>query len=263
MRICPLCGAEMTTVAHSVCEVLDVIPARLIVIARKDETVACPKDNTIVSAPVPPAIVERGKLGDTLLVESLADKYLEHQPIERQCARYARGGAPIAPQTLARGVNAAIDLLAPVADLIEEQTRGPGLLGTDATGIPILDPAEPEGIRTGAMWAWTNARWVIVLLFAERRLRQRAALPRRRSRAHRAVRRHGHADVRREEGRQAPRLLESRPSRLRRGRALGRRLRARGRSPHRTHLSPSSARASSPATMPSRGSPGGEPLLGL
>jgi hypothetical protein len=34
------------------------------------------------------------------------------------------------------------------------------LLGTDATGIPVLDPATQEGIRTGAMWAWTNARWV-------------------------------------------------------------------------------------------------------
>ena len=160
MRICPICGIEMTTVAHSVCEVFDVIPARVIVTARKDETVACPKDNTIVSAPVPPAIVERGKLGDTLLVEALADKYLEHQPIERQCARFGRMGVPIAPQTLARGVNAAIDLLAPVAKMIEEQTRAPGLLGTDATGIPILDPAAQEGIRTGAMWVWTNACWV-------------------------------------------------------------------------------------------------------
>jgi hypothetical protein len=34
------------------------------------------------------------------------------------------------------------------------------LLGTDATGIPILDPAALYGIRTGAMWCWTNARWV-------------------------------------------------------------------------------------------------------
>jgi transposase len=160
MRICPLCGAEMTTVAHSVCEILDVIPARVIVVARKDETVACPKDNTIASAPPPPAIVERGKLGDTLIIESLADKYLEHQPIERQCARFARMGVPIAPQTLARSVNAAIDLLEPVAKMIEAETRAPGLLGTDATGIPILDPAAQQGIRTGAMWCWTNARWV-------------------------------------------------------------------------------------------------------
>ena len=121
---------------------------------------ACPKDDTIVSASVPSQIVERGKLGDTLIVEAVCDKYLEHQPIERQSTRFARAGIDIAPQTLGRSVAAAIDLLAPVAKLIEEQTRAPGLLGTDATGIPILDPNAPEGIRSGAMWCWTNARWV-------------------------------------------------------------------------------------------------------
>ena len=48
----------------------------------------------------------------------------------------------------------------PVADLIATVTRAPGYLGTDATGIPVLDPSAPDGIRTGAIWAWTNARWV-------------------------------------------------------------------------------------------------------
>ena len=109
-------------------------------------------DDTIVSAAPPPQIVERGKLGDTLIVEALCDKYIEHQPIERQATRFARAGVDIASQTLGRSVAAAIDLLMPVAKLIEEQTRGPGLLGTDATGIPILDPAETMGIRTGAIW---------------------------------------------------------------------------------------------------------------
>lgn len=159
-RICPLCGTEMTTVAHSRCEILNVIPARVFVEVRLDERVACPKDDTIVSAPTPPAIVERGKLGDALIVEATADKYLEHLPIERQCSRFARYGVDIAPQTLRRSVATHIDLITPVADLIVEQTRGPGLLGTDSTGIPVLDPSAVEGIRTGAMWAWTNARWV-------------------------------------------------------------------------------------------------------
>ena len=160
-RICPKCGAEMKTVAFSTCcETLDVIPAKIVVIERRDETVACPNDDTIVSAPPPPQIVEKGKLGDTLLVEALADKYLEHMPIERQCTRFARLGITIAPQTLGRGVCATIDLLAPIAKVIEEQTRAPGLLGTDATAIPILDPLEPAGIRSGTMWCWTNARWV-------------------------------------------------------------------------------------------------------
>jgi transposase len=160
LRCCPRCGAEMTTVGHSRCEILSVIPARVVVEVRLDERVACPNDDTIVSAPTPGAIVERGKLSDTLIVEATADKYLEHTPIERQCTRFARLGVEVAPQTLGRSVAAHLDLLAPIARLIEERTRGPGLLGTDATGIPVLDPGTVDGVRTGAMWCWTNARWV-------------------------------------------------------------------------------------------------------
>lgn len=160
LRVCPQCGAQMTTVSHSSCLVLNVIPARVFVEERLDETIACPNDDTIVSAVPPPQIVERGKLADTLIVEAVCDKYVEHLPVERQCVRFARAGVDVAPQTLGRSVASAIDLLAPVARLIEQQTRGPGLLGTDATGLPVLDPDAPEGIRNGTMWCWTNARWV-------------------------------------------------------------------------------------------------------
>ena len=160
LRLCPICRTEMSTVGHSSCEILDVIPARVVVIERLDERVACPNDDAIVSAPTPPAIVERGKLGDTLIVEALSDKFLEHQPIERQSVRFERAGVPVAPQTLARSVSAAIDLLAPISRLIADLTRAPGLLGTDATGIPVLDPDVAGGIRTGSMWCWTNACWV-------------------------------------------------------------------------------------------------------
>lgn len=160
MRICPKCGSQMTTVGHSVCEVLEIIPAQIVVIERRDETVACPHDDTIVSAPPPPQIVEKGKLGTTLLVEAIADKYLEHQPIERQCTRFERQGVDVAPQTLGRGVSAGIDLLEPIAKLIFEQTRGPGVLGTDTSAIPILDRSVSDGIRTGSMACWTNASWV-------------------------------------------------------------------------------------------------------
>lgn len=160
LRVCPQCGTQMTTVSHSSCLILNVVPARIFVEERLDETVACPNDDTIVSAVPPPQIVERGKLADALIVEAVCDKYVEHLPIERQSVRFTRAGVDVAPQTLGRSVAAALDLLAPVARLIQEQTRGPGLLGTDATGLPVLDPDAPEGIRNGTMWCWTNARWV-------------------------------------------------------------------------------------------------------
>lgn len=159
-RICPRCGAEMKTVGHSTCERLTIIPARIVVEQRVDETVACPHDDTIVSASAPPAIIERGVLSDTLIVEATCDKFIEHQPLERQCQRWERSGIAIAPQTLGRAVTAHIDLLLPVARIISDQTRGPGLLGTDATGLPVLDPEATDGIRTGTIWVWTNARWV-------------------------------------------------------------------------------------------------------
>jgi hypothetical protein len=109
---------------------------------------------------VPPAIVEGGKLSDTLIVEAICDKFLEHMPTERQVSRLRRYGIEIAPQTLGRGMCAGIDLLAPVAKLIAAQTRAPGLLAVDATSLPVLDPDDPDGIRTGTLWCWTNARWV-------------------------------------------------------------------------------------------------------
>ncbi|MBX7197737.1 MAG: IS66 family transposase, partial [Sandaracinaceae bacterium] len=160
LRICPLCGVEMTTLGHTPCEILDIVPAHFVVKVRLDETVACPKDDTIVSAEPPPQIIERGKLGTTLLVESTCDKFIEHQPIERQCLRMERAGVPVAPQTLGRGVTAVIDLVSPLATLIAEQTRGPGVISMDASGIRVLDRDAPDGIRNGTMWCWINDSWI-------------------------------------------------------------------------------------------------------
>jgi transposase len=160
LRGCPICSTEMLTVGFSMCEILDVTPAQVFVRQRMDERVACPHDGAIVSAPTPPQIVERGKLGTTLIVEATGDKYLDHLPIERQCLRWKRMGVEVAPQTLGRAVAAEIDLLTPIAELIHERTREPGLLATDATGIPVLDRDAPDGIRTGTMWCWINGRWV-------------------------------------------------------------------------------------------------------
>lgn len=159
-RLCPICGSQMLTVGHAACETLELVPAKLVVIRRLDERVACPHDDAIVSAPTPSQLIDRGKLGPGLVVEAMADKFLEHLPIERQCLRYSRSGVRVVPQTLGRSVAAAIDLLQPLAKLVYEMTRSPGILSTDNSGIPILDQDAPDGIRTGTMACWINRRWV-------------------------------------------------------------------------------------------------------
>jgi transposase len=151
----------MKTVGYDCCEHIEVVPARLVVIRRKDERVSCPKDHIIVSAEAPPRIVPGGILGDTLILEAALDKYLEKLPVERQSRRFERAGVPIASQTLGRSVAAAIDLLAPIARAICEKTRASELLATDATGLPVLDKDHPRGTRNGTMWCWIgDNRWV-------------------------------------------------------------------------------------------------------
>jgi hypothetical protein len=54
-----------TTVTHSSGFILNIIPARVVVEERLDETIACHYDDTIASASPLPQIVERGKLADT------------------------------------------------------------------------------------------------------------------------------------------------------------------------------------------------------
>lgn len=97
-------------------------------------------------------IVPRGTLGDTLIVEALADKYLLHVPVERQCQDWLRQGVDIAPQTLGRSIAAAIDRLGPLASYIIEQARRSGIISIDSTGIRVLDPEAPEGRRQGTVW---------------------------------------------------------------------------------------------------------------
>jgi hypothetical protein len=54
----------MKTVGYSKREILDIIPAKVILHERWDGRVTCPHDEAIVSSPMQPAIVERGVLGD-------------------------------------------------------------------------------------------------------------------------------------------------------------------------------------------------------
>lgn len=157
LRKCPTCGREMTTVGYQKCEKLELKPAELYIEERRDERVACPHDDAIISAPTPPEIVERGALGTVLITESACDKFLEHLPIERQARRFLHARVNISPRTLGRAVCALLDLVLPVAEAIHGETQASELLATDATGLPVLDPEHPDNIRTGSVWVWIGS----------------------------------------------------------------------------------------------------------
>src|SRR5215831_1501769 len=74
--VCPCCNAQTSHVKFVPSERLDVEPARFVVRQDRMEMRACQRcHDYVVTAPPPDAIVERGVLGDELIVQATVDHY--------------------------------------------------------------------------------------------------------------------------------------------------------------------------------------------
>ena len=152
-RICPNCNVEATRVCiKTTASKLDVIPSRFIASETQVETCACPKCDYIVTAPTPDEVVDRGILGDELLVQALVDHYQDAVPWERMERNARQQGVPLAANTLASSVGRLIDLYDPIVRHIREACLSSSFTALDATRMPVLDPLSPLGIKSGALW---------------------------------------------------------------------------------------------------------------
>jgi transposase len=153
LRTCPDCDVEVKRVCVKVtAETLDVEPSKFIVSQRQVETCSCPKCDYIVTAPTPDEVVDRGILGNELLVQALVDHYQDAVPWERMSRNARQEGVPLAANTLASSVGKLIDLFDPVVRRIREACLSSSFTALDATRMPVLDPLHPLGIKSGALW---------------------------------------------------------------------------------------------------------------
>ena len=92
-RACPKCGGERVCIGHDITEVVDLIPAKVIVRRDAREKLACPPcDGEVVRAPIGDKVVPSGKLGLRLVLQMLVDKYIDGLPLHRQRERFERLG---------------------------------------------------------------------------------------------------------------------------------------------------------------------------
>lgn len=167
-RVCPHCHCEGVHVAFRASgEVLDIEPARFVVRQELRQTVACPGcRGHIVTADLPPRAVERGLLGDELLIEALVEHYGEAVPFERMERRAEEQGVPLRANTLARSVARVVDLFDPVVEEIARRVAVSNDLGLDATSTRVLDPTHPLGIRYASLWLLTGGHEYALFRYA-------------------------------------------------------------------------------------------------
>jgi len=85
-RVCKRCGKGTVVIGYEESSQLDVEPAKYFVLVTKREKRACRscEDLGVVSAPLPPRIIEKCLASDRIVIETVVAKYCNHTPLHRQ-----------------------------------------------------------------------------------------------------------------------------------------------------------------------------------
>ncbi len=156
-RACPQCGRERVCIGHDVTEVIELIPAKVIVRRDAREKLACPPcDGELVRAPLADKIVPSGKLGLALVAQLLVEKYVDGLPLHRQRERFARLGIDLSVSTLCDQVQWCTDLLRPLWRAALAEVIAARVMHLDGTGLPVLDRTIQGKTRLGTLWGYVG-----------------------------------------------------------------------------------------------------------
>ena len=112
---CGKCGSvRLHKLGEVVSKTLECEPRRWKIIEHVREKFSCRDCEAITEAPAPSHPIPRGFAGPSLLAMVLVNKFLLHQPLNRQSETYAREGIEIDVSTLADRVGACVVALDPI-----------------------------------------------------------------------------------------------------------------------------------------------------
>jgi len=156
-RPCPRCGTERTCIGHDITEVIELIPAEVIVRRDLREKLACKAcDAEVVRAPTGDKVVASGKIGLGLAATLLVEKYVDGLPLHRQRERLARLGLDIAVSTLTDQIKWSTDLLRPLWRAALAECIAARVMHLDGTGLAVLDGTVPGNKKMGALWGYVG-----------------------------------------------------------------------------------------------------------
>lgn len=156
-RPCPECGSERTCIGHDVTEIIELVPAELIVRRDRREKLACEAcEAEVVRAPMGDKVVDGGRCGPVLVATMLNDKYHDGLPWHRQIKRFEQMGWKMPLSTATDQAKWAAERFQPLWRIALEQCVEADVMHTDATSMPVLDKMGDKGLRIGSMWGYVG-----------------------------------------------------------------------------------------------------------
>ena len=151
---CPCCGSDkLCKLGETITETLESIPRQWKVIQTVRERSPAGPARRSPSRRPPSTPSPRAWAGPSLLAMVLFEKFGQHQPLNRQCERFAREGVEISLSTLADQVGACAAVLKPLLTLIEAHVMAAERLHGDDTTVPVLAKGKTD---TGRIWVYVR-----------------------------------------------------------------------------------------------------------
>ncbi|WP_158046332.1 IS66 family transposase [Skermanella pratensis] len=153
---CPCCSREMARIGQDESKQLHLVPAHAEVHVTVRPKFACRTCGELAQAPAPDdRPIERGLPTAGTIAQVVIAKYLNHMPLHRQAAHYARFGVLLATTTLYGWVEAAARDLAPIADRLLELLLRRTKIHADDTPVTVLNPGR-SGTHDGRFWVYAD-----------------------------------------------------------------------------------------------------------
>jgi len=154
---CP-CGCALKRIGEDVSEKLDYTPGVFTVERHVRGKWVCDDCETLIQAPVPAQIIDKGIPTAGLLAHVMIAKFADHLPLYRQESIFGRAGLAIPRSTLAQWVGVTGVQLQPLVDALRDVVLGQSVVHADETPVQMLAPGSKKTHRS-YVWAYATSQF--------------------------------------------------------------------------------------------------------
>jgi transposase len=166
--VCQGCGQETVVIGYEESCQLDVEPAKYFVVVSKREKRACKscEEQGVVSAALPPRIIEKCLASDQIVIDTVVSKYCDHQPLYRQSAMLERdSGVELSRATLDGWVLKVGELLIPMASAMRQQLLSGTYIQADETPVDVQMQEGRGKNHQAYLWQYSRPGGTVVFDF--------------------------------------------------------------------------------------------------
>ncbi len=167
-RVCKRCGKQTLVIGYEESSQLDVEPAKYFVLVTKREKRACRscEELGVVSAPLPPRIIEKCLASDRIVIDTVIGKYCNHTPLYRQSMILGRDlGLAISRATLDGWVLKVGELLIPMVAAMRRELISGSYIQADETPVDVQMPEGRGKNHQAYLWQYGRPGGSVVFDF--------------------------------------------------------------------------------------------------